>query len=626
MGFPGYDTSARTSMRKISDPRVGRQSHVENEVNEASLSFAQRTALRVADEYPVFPCDPISKRPLTEHGFKEASQEAKQIVKWWKAYPDALVGVPTGSASGLIAVDVDPRGKGWFESQKPRLGHYRMHGTRRGKHLLYRMNGQAIRNSTSELADGVDTRGEGGYIVWWPAHGGIAIGEPGELPRWLETKLASNGTKVGSGPSEVEPEDSRDVRTFSEGERSDALSKRAYYYHRMGMSTKEAEAALLKYDLERCRPPYQQTDGKYKVLYIARKKAHLKTDAQAAEPDPNTRLTSAAMEDIPEERVDWLWKGFLARNKVHVIAGAGATMKSTLTLSLAATVTTGGTWPDGTECRQGNVILWTGEDDLGDTVKPRFRWAGGDQSRCHVLTGVEDGGGSRPFDPGKDLALLDKACAKIGDVSLIIVDPIVVIVQKDNNSVSDVRRALYPLQKMAEKHNCVILGIQHFNKGSKGKDPVERITGSGAWSQAPRIILATAPINTGDGADPTDYVFACTKTFAKKQHGGYEYTFEEEPKTEIARIKWGKRLEGTGLSIITEAEGGEDGESKIGNAKRILKDLMRKGPVFGMQITKACDAEGIHSKTVERAKKALGIVMDRAGNQRRYRLPDDFYE
>lgn len=612
-------------MRKISDDRLGRQSYSNTKVNQEWTS-AQRTALEVAARYPIFPCDPISKRPLTEHGFKEATQDPAQVAKWWRSYSDALIGVPTGSPSGLVAIDCDPGSGQWYQQHKERLGDYRLHQTRRGKHLLYRMNGSAIRNSASEVAPGIDVRGEGGYVIWWPAHGGVAIGEPGELPDWLVKRLRSSTTvKVNGHPPGAEADDGKDERKFYEGERNDALSRRAHYYRKMGMSTYEIGAALLKYDLAHCIPPYQQTEGRDRVLYIAKRKGHLLTDEQEAKyRAEHTHLVSRTLEDIEEERVDWLWKGFLARNKVHIIAGAGATMKSTLTLSLAATVTRGGLWPDGSRATQGSVILWTGEDDLGDTVKPRFRFAGGDQERCHVLTGVTDESGARAFDPAQDIELLDKECARIGDVALIIVDPIVVIVQKDNNSVSDVRRALFPLQKLAEKHHVVILGIQHFNKGSKGKDPVERITGSGAWSQAPRIVLATAPIVDGDGKDPSRYVFTCVKTFAKKQDGGYEYGFEEEKKTEVARIVWGKRLEGTGLHIITEAEGGADGESKLGNAKRFLKGLLDKGSMNVWDISKHAEEAKISGITLRRAKTELGVLTLRAGkNSFRWKLPED---
>lgn len=602
-------------MRKISDPRVGRQSHSDSKVNGRTVTPAARAALAVAESYPVFPCALIPKPggksdkvPHVKDWAHVASQDAEIIARWWRKYPEAYVGVPMGSPSGLVAIDIDPQGRQWFERHRETLGQYRLHGTARGKHLVYQYPSGGLRSSADDrIARGVDVRGEGGFLLWWPAHGGVAVGEPGELPGWLSKAAQGKPTRLGhaNGHTKLVGEE------VSEGSRSDWLSKRAYALVRAGWGEEKILHELRALNAYYCKPPVSEKE----LQAIARGKRKFI--------DPTTLLVSRTLDEVPEEEVNWLWKGFLARNKVHIIAGAGATMKSTLTLSMAATVTRGGKWPDGTKCPRGSVILWTGEDDLGDTVKPRFRWAGGDQTRCTVLTGVSDDSGERPFNPGDDLELLDKECTRLGDVSLIIIDPIVVIVQKDNNSVSDVRRALFPLQRFAEKHNVVILGIQHFNKGSKGKDPVERITGSGGWSQAPRIVLATAPIVDGEGKDPTRYVFACIKTFAKKQKGGFEYGFEEEPKTEIARTVWGRHLNGTGHSILTEAEGGEDGESKLGMAKRFLQVLLSKGSMSSVQVGfKAADA-GIKGITLTRAAGELGIEKLRVGkNATRWALPD----
>lgn len=70
-------------------------------------------ALSYAEQgFPVFPCQPGSKKPLTPHGFKEATTDPKQIQQWWTQWLDANIGIPTGSRSGLIALDEDPRNGG----------------------------------------------------------------------------------------------------------------------------------------------------------------------------------------------------------------------------------------------------------------------------------------------------------------------------------------------------------------------------------------------------------------------------------------------------------------------------------------------------------------------------------
>lgn len=594
-------------MRKITDERLSRQAHEDDTVKK--LSSAQRAALAVAKDYPVFPCDPTTKGPAEAgHGFKDATQDATIVTRWWQKYPQALIGVPTGPATGLLAIDCDPKSGDWYARHRKKLGSYRLHPTRRGKHLLYRYpEGSGIRISKS--SDTIDVRGEGGYVIWWAAHGYEPLGELGEAPSWIVElcqKLARpNVTKLNG---HAKPEGWSQV---PDGQRDDWLSARAYSLVKAGWGEQKVLDVVRALSNQHCNPPKTEKE----LLRIVRgKRKFINPDASAV---------VLKMSEIEEEAVDWLWKGFLARNKVHIIAGAGATMKSTLTLAMAATITKGGRWPDGTKCPRGNVILWTGEDDLGDTVKPRFRWSGGDQERCTVLMGVKEDETERAFDPAQDMPLLEGICEELGEVSLIIVDPIVVIVEKDNNHVNDVRRALMPLQRLAKKHHCVVLGIQHFNKGSKGKDPVERITGSGGWSQAPRIVLATAPIVDGEGLDPTKYVFTCIKTFAKKQKGGYEYGFEEEPKTEIARTVWGKYLDGTGLHIITEAEGNGEGESKLGTAKKFLRGLLEKGSVNVWEVRKQAEAAQITGITLKRAKEDLNVESMKVGkNAFRWRLPE----
>ena len=65
-------------------------------------------ALRYSEAgYPVFPLR--GKQPLTEHGFKDASRDADTIRRWWTTWPEAGIGVPTGSGSGVVVLDVDPR-------------------------------------------------------------------------------------------------------------------------------------------------------------------------------------------------------------------------------------------------------------------------------------------------------------------------------------------------------------------------------------------------------------------------------------------------------------------------------------------------------------------------------------
>lgn len=129
-------------------------------------------ALRLASKaLPVFPCGD-NKKPLTPCGFKDASINGELIRTWWTGFPNALIGVPTGIKFVVVDLDLQHEdAQRWYEGHRSRLPLTRMHVTRSGgRHLLFRPNPH-VSCSTGKLGPHVDTRGLGGYIIWWPAEG-----------------------------------------------------------------------------------------------------------------------------------------------------------------------------------------------------------------------------------------------------------------------------------------------------------------------------------------------------------------------------------------------------------------------------------------------------------------------
>lgn len=168
-----------------------------------ALALAERWGL------PVFPCRPANKAPYVKHGhgFKDASRTPDQIASWWTQWPDALVGVPTGHVTGILVIDIDPDGARWYAERSADFVGARIHRTQKGHHLLYRMPGVDIRCSQDELAEGVDVRANGGYIIWWPAAGhevfGPELDELRDPPAWLLELLRparSNGHDLAPLP------------------------------------------------------------------------------------------------------------------------------------------------------------------------------------------------------------------------------------------------------------------------------------------------------------------------------------------------------------------------------------------------------------------------------------------
>ena len=148
-------------------------------------------ALKLAGQnVAVFPCG-ADKKPLTKHGFKDATAQLAQVREWWREFPDALIGVPTGEKFVVIDCDLQHRkALGWYFDHAVQLI-TRKHSTKSGgRHLLFKPDDR-VGCSAGKIHPHIDTRGRGGYIIWWPAeglevlHGGVLA----EVPEWIIKKL-----------------------------------------------------------------------------------------------------------------------------------------------------------------------------------------------------------------------------------------------------------------------------------------------------------------------------------------------------------------------------------------------------------------------------------------------------
>lgn len=246
----------------------------------AALAYAQRFG------FPVFPCRPRAKEPLTQHGFKEATRDPAQIRAWWKHWPTANVGLPTGVISEILVFDIDPRHDGHQSLVRlvEKYGELTITPTvltgGDGRHYYFRANEEAqIRNSAGALGPGLDVRGEGGYVIAPPSvhpSGQRYRWEPGSridelelapLPSWLSNLLvrphigpAANKTVLGpprrtTGGLIRQLDLTQMAAGVPEGQRDERLFRLACHLRWRGYPREQAEQILID-AAGRCRPPF----------------------------------------------------------------------------------------------------------------------------------------------------------------------------------------------------------------------------------------------------------------------------------------------------------------------------------------------------------------------------------
>lgn len=326
------------------------------------------------------------------------------------------------------------------------------------------------------------------------------------------------------------------------------------------------------------------------------------------------RANAVPAAQIAPKAIHWAWPGWLALGKLTILAGAGGTGKTTLAIGLAAVLTSGGRWPDGEPCRERrSVLIWSSEDDAADTIVPRLIASGADLSRVHILQGRINGiGETEPFDPAKDVDLLAAELERIGDIGLMMIDPIVSAVAGDMHRANDVRRALQGLVDLAEQYDCAVLGITHFSKGSAGSSPAERVLGSQAFGALARTVLVAAKQD-----DSALRVLARAKSNIAVDDGGCSYSIEErtlDGGIATTCVAWGDKIEGSARDILAEVERVEsDATSEREEAENFLVCLLSDGPVPVKQIKADAAGAGYAWRTIERAKKSLGAEAVKAG-------------
>lgn len=356
-----------------------------------------QSALALASKgFYVFPIQPDSKVPPQNLAWREESTcDAEKIQKWWQQNKEYNIGLDTGK-SGLYVIDVDAKegkkGDASFRELDMVFGFpdtFLVATPSGGFHLYYW--GQGFRNTASRLAPDIDTRGEGGYVL---APGSTINGKayevtkrvkPAVLPAWITERLAEYRSEAQQKNKEVfSVDDKKDIaRAIAwlkesaelavEGAGGDSKTfATAARCRDFGLSADKTLEVMLAHWNNRCSPPWAPEELKVKVNnaynYASRAQgaasAHADFDVAPAEHDEMFPL----FDDLDEFSIPpraWVFGRLAIRKKVSIMVAPPGAGKSTLTMLMALSKSTGKDFLNLMgKCKRGVVVVHNNEDDL----------------------------------------------------------------------------------------------------------------------------------------------------------------------------------------------------------------------------------------------------------------------
>jgi putative DNA primase/helicase len=608
---------------------------------------------------PVFPCHPRTKKPATPNGYLDATTDLEKIDQWWQE-PDYNVAMCPEMA-GWAVVDVEHDAAPDWPNGQPLPETYTVSTPRGGTHRIYE---GSLPSTVAKLAPRVDTRSVGGYILVPPSivfdektgktgrYKVIDKRDPVELPAWITAALAKKASKAKAragvkvndphnircavtylqGLSLAKEKDGCDAKTeaaaawmhdfaLSEDKAADVMEehyKAEPRDHRFRAFLERKIANAYKYAQNefgsKAVPPLEVTYGHIVAKLIEAGDVALEGEPASA----GGGLIMRPFSEIPMEKLEWMWPNRFPRGKLSLTAGDPKLGKTTALLSIASIVTRGGEWPNGEgRAERGSVIYFSAEDTPSDTLKPRLLAARADMTKIFNVDAVatEDGKGTKTFHLQEDLARLERELDRVGDVALVVFDPISSYFGKtDTYRNTEVRGVLEPLVKLAARRRIAIIGNTHLTKGSKGRASM-RILDSVAMTAAVRSVYMVVE----DADDKRQRFFVSSGGNLGKPVDGLRFTIDSKFVTADdvtvtgSFVVWGDAIETTADEAYAAIDANAKGDSAVDEAMDFLKEELAAGPCDSAKVYWNARAAGHAEKTLKRAIKRLGVVSSKNG-------------
>jgi hypothetical protein len=222
---------------------------------------------------------------------------------------------------------------------------------------------------------------------------------------------------------------------------------------------------------------------------------------------------------------------------------------------------------------------------------------------------------NRTFSLQTDIQALASKLVELGNVALVVIDPITAYLgDTDSHKNADVRGLLAPLSELASTHNTSIIGVSHLNK-TAGSQALMRVTGSLAFVAAARA----AYLVTTDPREKTRRLFLPMKNNLGPDATGLAFCIEGVTVSSAAgdlatsRVVWESEPVSMTADEAIQAESGSRNISAVETAKAWLQDALENGPIAKIELIDLAKEEGIANRTLQRASKMLNIQKEKKG-------------
>jgi hypothetical protein len=332
--------------------------------------------------------------------------------------------------------------------------------------------------------------------------------------------------------------------------------------------------------------------------------------------EPDRKALHLTKSGIIEERLhlieagktEWLWRPYIPSGTITILAGDPGVGKSQVAIDLCSRVSRGAIMPGSEQRTQsmGNCAIATAEDSTKNTIVPRVTAADGNLKKIRIIHAVQLDGKEQIFSLPRDLKFLHDYIVDVG-LRVLVIDPMNAFLGGDTDTYKDhdVRRALSPIENIAQRTGCAILIIAHLNK-KEDSATLYRVGGSIGIVGAARSVLAVSRSSTDDEMQ----ILYSLKSNLSKRPPALQYKLIPNDKLDTTSVKW------HGLSTFDPGRvGKDDGPQRMKECFDFLRSELCDGQVAAVDIASNAKKVGIPWRTLNLYKPILGVGSEKHRGQ-----------